>query len=167
MRQPDRHDRISVFQDWLFDLTMQQQSVLVLACRGPDGIPKFHPSKEVVRHYRATVLKAAYLGRPMRPGESDGTTFMSLGLLTDDINWTKACNDFYDYVDQLPHHYYMHLLHGAQIIGYKHPMELFRLRWSQFYSLGCKDLHFMSETEQQMDYRLNDWGRQHWEVNSE
>lgn len=57
-----------VFQDWMLQLSMQQQSVLVLACRGPDGVGKFHPTKQVVARYRATVLKAAYSPHADRRG---------------------------------------------------------------------------------------------------
>jgi hypothetical protein len=38
--------------DWMDDLPMQQQSVVVLATRGPDGVAKHHPCKDVVRAYR-------------------------------------------------------------------------------------------------------------------
>ena len=155
---------VCVFQDWLFDLTMQQQSVLVLGCRGPDGIAKFHPTKEVVVRYRATVLKAAYLGRPMRIDEGDDTTFMSLLNFSDAGNWLTLVRDFFDHVDNLPHHYYMHLMHGAQIAGYKHPDELFRHRWSGFYLRSCHDLHLKPETEEQMDERLSDWHQRHWDL---
>jgi hypothetical protein len=155
-------DSVCVFQDWMFDLTMQQQSVLVLACRGPDGVAKFHPCKEIVCHYRATVLKAAYLGRPMLPGEGDATTFMHLRALTDDKAWRATENGFFNSVDAIPHHYYMHLMHGAQIVGYKHPDDLFRKRWIGFYLRCCDDLHLYPEMEAHMDARLNDWDRQHW-----
>lgn len=153
----------AVFQDWLFDLTMQQQSVLVLACRGPDGIAKFHPTKQIVVRYRATVLKAAYLGRPMRIDEGDDTTFMSLLNFSDGENWRVLTNAFFDSVDELPHHYYMHLMHGAQIAGFKHPDELFRTRWGVFYERCCHDLHLHPETEERMDSRLGDWNRRHWD----
>lgn len=158
MRQP------AVFQDWLFDLTMQQQSVLVLGCRGPDGIAKFHPTKEIVARYRATVLKAAYLGRPMRVDEGDDTTFMTLRYFSDDDSWVILCRDFFDHVDSLPHHYYMHLMHGAEIAGYKHPVELFRNRWLGFYHRSCHDLHLTPETETLMDDRLSDWQQRHWDL---
>jgi hypothetical protein len=153
----------SVFQDWLFELTMQQQSVLVLACRGPDGVGKFHPIKEVVARYRATVLKAAYLGRPMRADEGDNTTFMTLHYFSSDVFWDGIVTTFFEHVDSMPHHYYMHLMHGAQIAGYKHPDELFRKRWSSFYYLCCHDLHLYPETEEQMDERLSDWHQKHWD----
>lgn len=154
---------VCVFQDWLFELTMQQQSVLVLACRGPDGIPKFHPTKLIVARYRATVLKAAYLGRAMRVDEGDNTTFMTLTEFSSDKEWADICRWFFENVDELPHHYYMHLLHGAQIAGYKHPVETFRHRWNDFYLQCCHDLHLAAELESEMDQRLNDWGRQHWD----
>lgn len=146
----------------MLELTMQQQSVLVLACRGPDGIAKFHPTKEVVAHYRATVLKAAYLGRAMRVDEGDDTTFMTLRNFSSDIHWVTLTANFFSHADELPHHYYMHLMHGAEIIGYKHPELLFRERWLGFYVRCCHDLHLNPETAQQMDLRLNDWDQRHW-----
>lgn len=157
-------ERICVFQDWLFGLTMQQQSVLVLACRGPDGIPKFHPTKDIVVRYRATVLKAAYLGRAMRVDEGDDTTFMSMRDFSDDVRWSMIAKAFFDSVDQLPHHYYMHLMHGAQIAGYKHPIDIYRERWTWFYQKCCHDLHVTPETESEMDNRLGDWDRKHWDL---
>lgn len=153
---------VCVFQDWLFGLTMQQQSVLVLACRGPDGIAKFHRSKLVVARYRATVLKAAYLGRAMRIGEGDATTFMTLAGFSDDKDWDEILRFWFDHVDEVPHHYYMHLMHGAQIAGHKHPIDLMRERWSDFYFRCCHDLHLSPETEEQMDKRLGDWERKYW-----
>lgn len=154
----------TVFQDWLFKLSMQQQSVAILACRGPDGIAKFHPTKLLVARYRATVLKAAYLGRPMLPDEGDNTTFMTLRNFTSEQFWAKEIvRPFFDNVDNLPHHYYMHLAHGAQIAGYKHSHPLFRERWLHFYHLCCHDLHMGPETEAEMDDRLGDWNRAHWD----
>jgi hypothetical protein len=155
---------ICVFQDWLFGLTMQQQSVLVLACRGPDGIAKFNPCKQIVARYRATVLKAAYLGRPMRVDEGDDTTFMTLIGFSDSGQWAAIVREFFDHVDSLPHHYYLHLAHGAQIAGYKHPEHIFRQRWREFYFRCCDDMHMHPETEADLDARLSDWGRRHWDL---
>lgn len=155
-----------VFQEWMFCLPMQQQSVLVLACRGPDGVAKFHPCKEIVARYRASVLKAAYLGRAMRIDEGDNTTFMTLINFSDDANWMGLNKVFFDHVDSLPRHYYMHLAHGAEIIGYKHPTELQRNRWRLFYHRCCHDLHLYPEGEAEMDARLADWSRAHWETST-
>lgn len=152
-----------VFQEWMFNLPMQQQSVLVLACRGPDGIPKFHPTKQIVTRYRASVLKAAYLGRAMHVDEYDNTTYMTLENFSDDGHWETTMEIFFDSVDALPHHYYLHLAHGAEIIGYKHPDELFRIRWQGFYYRCCHDLHMVPESEEAMEKRLSDWNKEHWD----
>lgn len=156
---------VCVFQDWLFGLSMQQQSVLVLACRGPDGIAKFHPTKLITIRYRAAVLKAAYSGRAMVVDAiNGGGSFMTLDRFSDASNWRMIQKEFFDNSDDLPHHYYMHLMHGAEIIGYKHPESLFRVRWLEFYDRCCEELHLRPETCQDMDERLNDWNREHWEI---
>lgn len=155
---------VSVFQDWYAHLPMQQQSVLVLACRGPDGIAKFHPCKDIVARYRACVLKAAHLGRPMHIDEGDDTTFMTMIKFSDDAHWLKLVEDYFNHVDSLPHHYHMHLMHGAQIIGYKHSNPLVRRRWFHFYGAACRDLHLNFEEEDEMDQRLSDWHRQYWQL---
>lgn len=155
--------KVCVFQDWMLELSMQQQSVLVLACRGPDGIAKFHPTKVLVAHYRASVVKSAWFGRALRAGEGTRSDpFMTLAGLVDDGTWAIIERDFFANVDSLPHHYYMHLMHGAQIIGYKHPDPVFNLRWRNFYYACCQDLHVGTEPEAEMDYRLGDWQQKHW-----
>lgn len=144
---------------------MQQQSVMVLACRGPDGVAKYDPTKHVVQRYRASVLKAAYLGRSMRVDEvNGGGSFMTLAGFSDDLAWRTITKQYFEYGDSLPHHYRSHLMHGAEILGYKHPDELFRRRWCAFYFECCDDLHLNPETEAQMDLRLSDWGREHWDL---
>lgn len=37
------------------------------------------------------------------------------------------------------------------------------MRWRYFYGRCCDDMHLMPESEEQMDARLSDWGRKHWE----
>jgi hypothetical protein len=157
---------LSVQPTWALELPLQQQSVLLLACRGPDGIAKFHPCKEVVRAYRATCLVAAKYGRTLGFGEH-ADTFMSLKEFADEMAWGKVLKQYFDNMDDLPHHYQMHLLHGAEILGYKHPDERFRERWKLFYLKGVHDMHLNVETEAEMDKRLSDWGQRYWGVEYE
>lgn len=154
-------DPPTVFQDWMLRLPMQQQSVLVIACRGPDGVGKRHPTKRICEYYRAAVLKAAHFGRPMRVGEM-APTFMNMGGFDDNEVWGCSIDAFFDHCDQLPHHFYMHLMHGAEIVGYCHSDALFRNRWLEFYRRCCHDLHLGPETKEEMDTRLGDWGRRSW-----
>lgn len=152
---------LSVMNDWIFSLPLQQQSVLILGTRGPDAVEKFHPAKLLVMRYRATVLKAAYYGRAMRVDE-EANTFMSMENFSDDRNWDILVRKFFDSVDVLPHHYLMHLLHAAEIIAYRHPNGLFRERWSSFYYAGVSSLHLEPEGEDVMNVRLGDWERKYW-----
>jgi len=151
-----------VFPEWMFDLPFQQQSVLVLALRGPDNIRKHHPMKEIQRHYRGTVLKAARYGRLLEMGEP-ADSFMGLGAFSSLSEWKRAIKEYLNTIDELPHHFHMHLMHGAEILGYKHPDPDIRSFWSFFYVTCCDDAHLPNpESEQEMDARLSDWNREFW-----
>lgn len=153
---------VSVQPVWCTKLPLQQQSVLFLAARGPDGIAKHHPCKGVVRAYRGTVLRAARYGRELHWGEA-ADSFMSLDRLADDHAWQEDVTAYFDTVDSLPHHYHLHLVHGAEILGYKHPDLRFRRRWHGFYLRAVDDAHMQPEDEALMDLRLSDWNRYEWE----
>lgn len=148
----------SVQHEWAAAIPIQQQSVLLLAARGPDGMYKHHPVKAVVRAYRACVLHAASLARPLRI-EDGGDTFMDVRTLYSLSAWGDAVRAYFDHVDELPLHYHLHLLHGAEILGYKHPDDHLRLCWQGFYLQAVDDMHLNPETEAQLDERLNDFGR--------
>lgn len=155
----------SVQPEWCLALPIQQQCVLFLAGRGPDGVAKTHPCKAVQMAYRACVFRAAKYGRELRWidwGEK-ADSFMSLDIFSDDLAWRIVTDDFFQHIDNLPHHYLMHLMHGVEILGYKHPDERFRARWLSFYRRMVSDLHLVPESETAMDDRLGDWGQKHWD----
>lgn len=152
---------ISVQPEWCRALSLQQQGVLLLGARGPDGVAKSHPCKVIQRAYRGTVFTAARYGRPLEWGER-ADSFMSLDLIADLEAWQMATDLFFETMDDLCHHYLMHFMHGAQILGYKHPGTGFRMRWGNFYKDFCDSLHLDPESEDKMDLRLNDWGREAW-----
>lgn len=153
----------SVQPKWRLALPLQMQSVLLLAARGPDGFSKYHPCKPIVRAYRGTVFLAAKYGRALRWGEA-ADNFMGLDVFADEEKWELAIGDFLRSVDQLPHHYLLHLAHGAEILGYKHPDPAFRARWFRFYEMKVKSMHLSPESEVTMNTRLGDWDRKHWDV---
>jgi hypothetical protein len=151
----------SVQPEWCRKLPLQQQSVLFLAGRGPDGIAKFHPCKAVHVAYRGTIFIAAKYGRPLEWGEK-ADTFMSLDKFADNDLWREALTSFFENAGEVSFHYFTHLMHGAQICGYKHPDERFRDRWHEFYIRCVLDMHLSPESEAEMDKRLGDWGREYW-----
>jgi hypothetical protein len=153
---------VSVQPDWCRTLPIQQQSVLLLAARGPDGIAKVHPCKPVVIAYRACVLVAAKYGRSLVWGER-ADSFMSLDVFASDAAWEEAVHLFFDHHDALAKHYVVHLMHGVQILGYKHPIYRIRERWLALYLRFVDMLHLCPETEAAMDLRLGDWEQEHWD----
>jgi hypothetical protein len=152
---------LSVQPEWCHELPLQQQSVLLLAARGADNTPKNHPCKPIQIAYRACVFLAGRYGRLLEWGES-ADSFMSLDVFADAFVWQGAVSTFFKYKDELPHHYISHLMHGAEILGYKHPDPRFRARWLDFYLQLVEDLHLKPESMQDMDRRLGDWGREEW-----
>jgi hypothetical protein len=151
----------SVQPEWCKNLPLQQQSVLFLAGRGPDGIAKVHPCKPIVIAYRGCVFMAGKYGRMLEWGER-ADSFMSLDVFSEDAGWAAAVKQFFDHHDNLPKHYLAHLMHGAQILGFKHPDERFRKRWNGFYLELVDSFHLHPETEAEMDKRLGDWERRFW-----
>lgn len=153
----------SVQPEWCLALPLQQQSVLLLAARGPDGIAKAHPCKRIQRAYRGTVLVAAKYGRLLEWGER-ADAFMSLDEFSNEALREAVIREFFQHADDLPHHFYMHLIHGAEICAYKHPDDRFRQRWFWFYSACVIQFHLGLETEGEMDKRLSDWNQEHWKT---
>jgi hypothetical protein len=59
-------------------------------------------------------------------------------------------------VDELPHHFQLHFMHAAEILGYKHPDVNIRLWWKEVYLRLVNDMHLFPEREHEMDERLGD-----------
>lgn len=159
----------SVLQDWVCGLTFMQQSVLLTAVRGPDDTPKYHPAKYIIRWFRRSVLLSSFAGRAiLNPYEPDGGSFY--GPACNEPNnpgepWEPILDgragEYLKALDELPHHFQMHLMHAAEIVGYKHPDLRVRDWWRKFYERLAHDMHLWPETEEQLDRRLGD-SREQW-----
>lgn len=139
----------SALHDWVHTLTFQQQALLMTGMRGPDGCNKHNPAKVIVRFLRGAICKPA--------GNWDGEN-------NNDFMWgdysvfSENTRKFFDDPDGYPHHFIMHLVHCAEVIGYRHPLYSVGLHWHEFYIKACHSLHMTPETVDQMDNRLNDFG---------
>lgn len=147
----------SVLQPWVEDLTAMQQSVLIAAVRGPDGIRKNHPVKVLCRWLRRSFLlcafdKVAHLD-PLTPCGGSFTGKCQTDAVT---GVDHALTLYLESVDELPHHFQLHFMHAAEILGYKHPDLAVREWWNTTYRRLVSDAHLFIETEQQMDRRLAD-----------
>lgn len=159
-----------VTQPWTHDLPMMQQTVLLTAVRGPDNVAKYETVKYLLRWYRRCVLLSAMDGRVLAdPHENNGGSFTGPSYYPNkyapDEPWEKPLGDVLDgylrSLDMLPHHFQMHFMHAAEIVGYKHPDERIRYWWHHCYVTLVKDLHLEPESCEQMDARLGD-NRKGW-----
>jgi hypothetical protein len=149
--------RRNVLQDWVSELSFMQQTVLLTAVRGPDGIGKTHPVKHLLRYFRRTILYSAFEshehGKPVildNPYEDGGGSFTGMVGLDLDVLVDKYMAS----VDEMPLHFHMHLVHASEIVGYKHPYKDTRKFWRTFYETCCRGLHMIPEPEMEMDSRL-------------
>lgn len=154
----------SVLQDWVMALPFMQQSVLISGIRGPDGVAKTHPSKNLCKWFRRCVVVSAFdkkaLDNPYHPGGGSYTGPSIASTMENQFNWEVAMDDvvkeFIVSQDSLPLHYYLHMVHCFEIIGYKHSDERIRKWWNKTYNRVCHDMHLHAETEEELDNRLND-----------
>lgn len=172
-------------QDWVHGLSVMQQSVLISAIRGCDGMPKKHKHKALVKWYRRCVLLSAFDGAALTdpfapgggsftgpiadlkqfevPGEWEGPPLYygpdGKMLSEYDLRCSLlqvAADNFVDSRDELPAHYTTHFMHAVEILGYKHPDPTVREFWNDFYARLVHALHLWPETEEQLDKRLGD-----------
>lgn len=149
----------AVMLPWTTELTFMQQSVLITAVRGPDGIRKDHIAKVLLRWYRRCILISAFdksaLPDPYTAGGGSFTGPCNFPS-KDNPDIKAALTEYFRHVDELPHHFQLHFMHAAEIIGYKHPDKEIRNWWRVAYIRMVNDLHLMPESESAMDSRLSD-----------
>lgn len=154
----------SVLNDWVTELPLMQQSVLLSNIRNSDGIPKFHKQKPLIRWYRRCVLKSAFEGveltSPFTEGGGSFTGPIKVGELE------KALDDFIDSRDEMSLHYYAHAIHAFAILGYKYPLANVREFWHGAYVRMAHALHLWPENVEQMDLRLGD-KKVNWEARND
>jgi hypothetical protein len=171
---------MSVLQPWVEGTTFMQQSVLMAAIRAPDGLRKDHPIKVLMRWYRRCTLKSAFEGGILTdPFQGGGGSFTGpftaehadeyCAPIGQPFYWRgntvpRDLQQAFDhmrkvylrYVDEAPHHFQLHLMHAAQIVGYKHPDSATAKWWLDFYHMIVNDAHLFPESEELMDMRLSD-----------
>jgi hypothetical protein len=139
-----------------------QQSVLLGAVRGPDGLPKYGAVKMMVRFYRRAILTSSFKGVAIdNPYDGDGGSFYGPSISQpDDDNWETPLNvvlsAYLRDLDAIPHHFQLHFIHAVEIVGYKHPNPRVRGWWRVAYLRLVHDMHLYPESLEQLDRRLSD-----------
>lgn len=132
----------SVVKDWVTDLPLRMQGVLMSSVRGCDSVPKQDGAKHLQRAYRGLILNT-----PAKKPSSfiDYVSGNDLGMRM------RAVLDDHDHY---PVHYVLHLMHSVEIIGYFYPEPEQRARWEWFYKAMCSEFHLNPETKEQLIARM-------------
>jgi hypothetical protein len=140
-----RPERRIVQQVWTWALPLRMQSLLMLAMRGPDGCSKENGAKVLLRELRSVVLVPAFPGKP--------DSFM--GLQKGFCDW-DVVETFAEHHDEYPHHWLMHFIHAAEVVGQFHPDHHVQSFWWNVYVALCHAMHMHNENLDELLRRLGD-----------
>src|SRR5216684_3881669 len=134
----------SVLQEWVMELGLRHQGVLVSAMRGCDTAPRHDPSKLIQRILRGAVL-VPHIGKYGNP-----KTYIQVE--PDEFKWWAIAKEFLRNWDHYPNHYVVHFILATEIIGYHGHLffPVFSERWLKFYELSCHAFHLNPESKEQL-----------------
>jgi hypothetical protein len=140
----------SIVREWVASLPARMQGTLLTAIRGADTSPREAAVKTLARMYRATVIHGL---------NDEPLTFLMI-IDYDHEGFRREVQAMMNAVasdhDALPHHYLMHLIHAAQIVGEFHPHFHCRAMWAGFYVRMCRKMHMTPETLAELRARLEE-----------
>jgi hypothetical protein len=137
----------SILHDWVTELGLRHQGVLLTAIRGCDGVQKHDPSKPIMRAIRAMVL-VPFDQRELT--EPKGFMYFEPSLFEDSIKSLSKS------MDEYPMHFILHVIHALEVIGYCHPERWVRDHFEWAYRLLVEKVHFLPETRDLMNVRLTE-----------
>lgn len=141
----------SVLQDWAMELPLRFQGTLLTAVRGCDEEPKSWPKTGVAfsQGRRITAYIRWCFMNPADPREVDaeeGAFFMS-----------SAPSPFKpSQFGHLPQHWYSHIMHALEIIGYYHPDPYVKNYSFRLYVQMVHGMHLNIETKDEQWTRLTE-----------
>lgn len=153
-----------VTQLWTHALPFMQQTVLLTAIRGPDGISKYGSVKMLLRWFRRCLLISSMekivLADPYDPrgGSFTGPSLTHAGVLLEDweLGMDRHVDEYVKALDSMPHHFQLHLMHAIEIMGFKHSDARIRSWWHSVYLRLVNDMHLHPETLEELNERLGD-----------
>lgn len=141
----------SVLQKWVEELPLRFQGTLLTAVRGCDDEPKtwtktgvaYSPTRRITAYVRWCFMNPADL---REVDAEEGAFFMS----------TPPHPFKPSQFGHLPQHWYAHIMHALEIIGYHHPMQGVRNDACWLYAEMVYNLHLNVETKEQQFARLTE-----------
>lgn len=139
----------SVLQEWVMKLPLRAQGTLMTCIRGCDLAPKpMHPETNWPTERALTAYLRWCILNPADPREVDvpGAFFQS--RLPKE--WKPSLLEHY------PLHWYSHIMHSFEVIGYMHFSAATRAEASAIYIRMVHALHLHPETKEEMVSRLTE-----------
>lgn len=148
----------SVLQDWVMELPLREQGTLLTGVRGCDLAPKYPIGADgnyVAENGRATgherelvaFLRYCFMNpADVREVDIPGSFFQS----KPPKNWKAS--EFGHY----PEHWYAHLMHAFEVIGFRHPDPINRQHGYSIYFTLVRNLHLWPESFEQFVGRLSE-----------
>lgn len=141
----------SVLQDWVMELPLRFQGTLMTAVRGCDNEPKqwvktgvaYSPGRKLTAFIRWCFMNPA----DAREVDSQEGAFM----MSNPPEPFKPSE-----LGHLPLHWYTHVMHALEIIGYCHPNKDVKLTALCMYDKMVVTLHLNSESYGQLMTRLTE-----------
>jgi hypothetical protein len=143
----------SVIREWVMGLPRREQGLLMTAIRGCDLAPKNKdneennkgqpPERALVAYLRWLVMVPADEREVDIPG-----AFMRKQAPHPD-SWKPSMFEHY------PMHWYTHLMHAFEVVGYRHPDIRVKGNAQAIYKRMVEALHLHPETAQEMAERLS------------
>lgn len=135
----------SVLQDWVMELPLREQGVLLTGVRGCDLAPKQpydSPERQLTAYLRYCFMVPA---DPREVGIA-GAFFQN----ESPGSWRQSDLGHY------PVHWYSHIMHAYQVVWVRHPDTYIQIQ-ARFIYLGLvRGLHLMPENPDQMIDRLSE-----------
>lgn len=147
----------SVLQDWVMELPLREQGTLLTGIRGCDLAPK-NPISNVERYGCSTGEDTAERGltaflrwcvmnpADVREVDIPGAFFQS----------KPPCNWKPSQFGHFPQHWYSHLMHCFEVVGYRHPDEDTATHAQEIYLRMVKNMHLNPESRDGMIERLSE-----------
>lgn len=138
----------SVLQDWVMELPLREQGTLLTCVRGCDLTPKY-PLDSAARKIVAN-LRWSFLN-PADEREIDFETGSFFSAIFTPLDQIKP-SEF----GHLPQHWISHIIHSAEVLGYRHPNPMIGTYWRDFYRKFVRSWHLIPESYDQMIERLGE-----------
>lgn len=141
----------SVLQDWVMELPLREQGVMLTAVRGCDNEPKtwtstgvaYSPGRRLTAFIRWCFMNPA----DIREVDSQEGAFM----MSTPPDPFKA-SEF----GHLPQHWYSHVMHALEVIGFRHPIQDTRYKARELYLKMVQNMHLNPELKIAMQERLSE-----------